>query len=268
MSANGDTRWKKETHLYNTKNLKILKMIETNHSLMAISSSKEDSVGKTLYSRFIKTNDFKSVPHPLSGDYTPTPQDEIDESLTSTEHSVDPESEISRVPQEVYVSTPITTNEKGYINTVRVNVNSVKPNVNTSRVNVNSVRPNVNTSRVNVNSVKSNVKDCRQMFKPLGFEIIWFLDLENTKTPLNKSEIASFEKKQVKNSISLGDIIQTGEIDIEIARKGLHSDKTDEDESEASKDADPISVEMVFSQPWTCTFLVAKGLTTPDKWLP
>ncbi|GKF22671.1 hypothetical protein Tco_0074993, partial [Tanacetum coccineum] len=32
---------------------------------------------------------------------------------TSTEHSVDSESEISRVPQEVYVSTPITTNEKG-----------------------------------------------------------------------------------------------------------------------------------------------------------
>ncbi|GJR34831.1 hypothetical protein Tco_1210515 [Tanacetum coccineum] len=32
---------------------------------------------------------------------------------TSSEHSVDPESEISRVPQEVYVSNPITTNEKG-----------------------------------------------------------------------------------------------------------------------------------------------------------
>ncbi|GKC11328.1 hypothetical protein Tco_1008110 [Tanacetum coccineum] len=88
--------------------------------------SKEDSVGKPLYSRFTKTNDFKGVPHPLSGDYTPTPQEEIDESLyvygkkgppepigTSSEHSVDPESEISNVPPEVYVSTPITTNEKG-----------------------------------------------------------------------------------------------------------------------------------------------------------
>ncbi|GKC69826.1 hypothetical protein Tco_1115709, partial [Tanacetum coccineum] len=78
------------------------------------------SVGKPLYSRFIKTNDFKGVPHPLSGDYTPTPHEEIDESLyvygsirTSIEHSVDPESKISRIPQEVYVSTPITTNEKG-----------------------------------------------------------------------------------------------------------------------------------------------------------
>ncbi|GJX51057.1 ribonuclease H-like domain-containing protein, partial [Tanacetum coccineum] len=111
--------------------------------------TEEDSVGKPLYSRFIKSNDFKGVPHPLSGDYTPQPQEEIDESLyvygkkgpqepepsvsddrssecstcqsndsagsigTSSEHSVDLESEISRVPQEVYVSKPITTNEKG-----------------------------------------------------------------------------------------------------------------------------------------------------------
>ncbi|GKC11150.1 hypothetical protein Tco_1007932 [Tanacetum coccineum] len=111
--------------------------------------SKEDIVGKPLYSRFTKTNDFKGVPHPLTGDYTPTPQEEIDESLyvygkkgpqepepnvlddrsskhstcqsndsegsigTSSKHSVDPESEISSVPPEVYVSTPITSNEKG-----------------------------------------------------------------------------------------------------------------------------------------------------------
>ncbi|GKE07930.1 hypothetical protein Tco_1411481, partial [Tanacetum coccineum] len=110
--------------------------------------SKEDSVGKPLYSRFTKTNDFKGVPHPLSGDYTPTPHEEIDESLyvyskkgpqepepsisddrsnecstcqsnnsegsigTSSEHFVNLESEISRVPSKVYVSTPITT-EKG-----------------------------------------------------------------------------------------------------------------------------------------------------------
>ncbi|GJW58734.1 hypothetical protein Tco_0105465 [Tanacetum coccineum] len=84
--------------------------------------SEEDLVGKPLYSRFIKTNDFKGIPHPLSGDYTPTPQEEIDDSLyvyvqdpigTSSEHSFDPEFEISRVPQEVYVSTPITINKKG-----------------------------------------------------------------------------------------------------------------------------------------------------------
>ncbi|GKB90432.1 ribonuclease H-like domain-containing protein, partial [Tanacetum coccineum] len=89
------------------------------------------------------------VPHPLTGDYTPKPQEEVDDSLyvygkkgpqkpeisdlddNSIEHStcqsndsegsfgntfwssIDPESGILRVPQEVYVSTPITTNEKG-----------------------------------------------------------------------------------------------------------------------------------------------------------
>ncbi|GKG04265.1 hypothetical protein Tco_0314652, partial [Tanacetum coccineum] len=63
----------------------------------------EDSVGKPLYNIFIKTNNFKGVPHPLSGDYTPTPQEEIDESFAvsigiSSEYSVDFESEISRVP--------------------------------------------------------------------------------------------------------------------------------------------------------------------------
>ncbi|GKA95916.1 putative ribonuclease H-like domain-containing protein, partial [Tanacetum coccineum] len=52
--------------------------------------SKEDSIGKPSYSRFTKTNDFKGVPHPLSGDYTPKPQEEIDDSLyyeNSSEHS-------------------------------------------------------------------------------------------------------------------------------------------------------------------------------------
>ncbi|GJT90831.1 hypothetical protein Tco_1079676 [Tanacetum coccineum] len=43
--------------------------------------TEEDSVRKPLYSRFIKANDFKGVPHPLSRDYTPKPQEEIDESL-------------------------------------------------------------------------------------------------------------------------------------------------------------------------------------------
>ncbi|GKD25142.1 hypothetical protein Tco_1231356, partial [Tanacetum coccineum] len=43
--------------------------------------SKEDSIGKPSYNRFTKTNDFKGVPHPLSGDYTPKPQEEFDDSL-------------------------------------------------------------------------------------------------------------------------------------------------------------------------------------------
>ncbi|GJR09200.1 putative ribonuclease H-like domain-containing protein [Tanacetum coccineum] len=43
--------------------------------------SKEDSIGKPSYSRFTKTTDFKGVPPPLSGDYTPKPQEEIDDAL-------------------------------------------------------------------------------------------------------------------------------------------------------------------------------------------
>ncbi|GJY69361.1 putative ribonuclease H-like domain-containing protein [Tanacetum coccineum] len=120
---------------------------EMNHSVFKC--TKEDYVNKPLYSRFTKTNDFKGVPHPLSRDYTPKPQEEIDESLyiygkkgpqepessvsadrssecstcqsnnsagsigISSEQSVDFDSEISRVPQEVHVSKPVTTNEKG-----------------------------------------------------------------------------------------------------------------------------------------------------------
>ncbi|GJY02782.1 hypothetical protein Tco_0360934 [Tanacetum coccineum] len=87
--------------------------------------SEEDSVGKPLYSRFIKTNDFKGVLHPLSEDYTPTLQEEIDESLyvygkkgpQEPEPSVsdDRSSECSTCQSndKVCVSSPITTNEKG-----------------------------------------------------------------------------------------------------------------------------------------------------------
>ncbi|GJT78316.1 putative ribonuclease H-like domain-containing protein [Tanacetum coccineum] len=158
---------------------------ETNHALMAISSSNEaneiyekdeklkryrrigmkavkekEQLQKTLDTwkdssknlwRLINSgmSSNRCTPHPLSEDYTPKPQEEIDESLyvygkkrpqepepsvsddrsseystcqsndsagsigTSSVHSVDLEYEISRVPQEVYVSKPITTNEKG-----------------------------------------------------------------------------------------------------------------------------------------------------------
>ncbi|GJR49586.1 ribonuclease H-like domain-containing protein, partial [Tanacetum coccineum] len=83
--------------------------------------SEEDSVGKPLYSRFIKTNDFKGVPHPLSGDYTPKPQEEIDESLYvyGKKGPQEPEPSVTddrSIPLEVYVSTPITTNEKDVSN--------------------------------------------------------------------------------------------------------------------------------------------------------
>ncbi|GKB50244.1 ribonuclease H-like domain-containing protein [Tanacetum coccineum] len=43
--------------------------------------TEEDFLNKPLYNRFSKTNNFKGVPHPLYGDYTPKPQEEIDDSL-------------------------------------------------------------------------------------------------------------------------------------------------------------------------------------------
>ncbi|GKB47802.1 hypothetical protein Tco_0898555 [Tanacetum coccineum] len=110
--------------------------------------SKEDSSGKPVYSRFTKTNDFKGVPHPLSGDYTPKPQEEIDDSLyvygkkgpqkpkisvsddnssehstcqsnnsegscgNTSEHSFETESESLSVPNEMSKSRLEVTNEK------------------------------------------------------------------------------------------------------------------------------------------------------------
>ncbi|GKD37020.1 hypothetical protein Tco_1257227, partial [Tanacetum coccineum] len=47
------------------------------------------------------------------------------------------------------------------LNSVRQNVNSVRPNVNSVRTNVNSVRPNVNSVRTNVNTVRQNVNSVR-----------------------------------------------------------------------------------------------------------
>ncbi|GJV54796.1 hypothetical protein Tco_1455801, partial [Tanacetum coccineum] len=108
---------------------------ETNHALMAISSNTE-------------TDNFKGVPHPLTGDYTPKPQEEIDDSLylygkkgpqkpeirdsddNSTEHSTcqsndsegsfgnpskhssESKSESISVPNEMSTSKSVITNEK------------------------------------------------------------------------------------------------------------------------------------------------------------
>ncbi|GJT88444.1 ribonuclease H-like domain-containing protein [Tanacetum coccineum] len=110
--------------------------------------TEEDFLNKPLYSRFSKTDSFKGVPHPLTGDYTPKPQEEIDDSLyvygkkgpqkpeisdsddTSNEHSTcqsndsegsfgnpsehssESESESISVPNEMSTSKSVTTNEK------------------------------------------------------------------------------------------------------------------------------------------------------------
>ncbi|GKC25881.1 hypothetical protein Tco_1028031, partial [Tanacetum coccineum] len=110
--------------------------------------TEKDFLNKPLYSRFSKTDNFKGVPHPLTGDYTPKPQEEIDDSLyvygkkgpqkpeisdsddNSTEHSTcqsndsegsfgnpskhssESESESISVPNEMSASKSVITNEK------------------------------------------------------------------------------------------------------------------------------------------------------------
>ncbi|GJU32641.1 putative ribonuclease H-like domain-containing protein [Tanacetum coccineum] len=125
--------------------------------------SKEDSIGKPLYSRFTKTNDFKGVPHPLSGDYTPKPQEEIDDSLyvydcDYYEKKMAKEAEVKRVVNTGNgVTKPVWTNANRInhsnnfvprsvqLNTCRPKFNSVRPNINTGRTNISSGRPKVNT---------------------------------------------------------------------------------------------------------------------------
>ncbi|GKB48762.1 putative ribonuclease H-like domain-containing protein [Tanacetum coccineum] len=77
----------------------------------------KDYINKPLYSRFTKTNSFKGVPHPLTGDYTPKPQEEIDDSFegsygNTSEHSSEFESESISVTNEMSTSKSVITNEK------------------------------------------------------------------------------------------------------------------------------------------------------------
>ncbi|GJS15392.1 ribonuclease H-like domain-containing protein [Tanacetum coccineum] len=144
--------------------------------------TEEDSVGKPLYSRFIKTNDFKGVPHPLSGDYTSTPQEEIDKvyllcMLSWSKPFVyiydTSEKKMAReaAPQKQRVfntgnrvAKPVWTNDD------RINhANQFVPRpvqLNASRTNINSVRPNINTEQQYLPGPLSNnllvLKDLRE----------------------------------------------------------------------------------------------------------
>ncbi|GJV36615.1 hypothetical protein Tco_1409092 [Tanacetum coccineum] len=159
--------------------------------------TEEDSVGKPLYIRFRKANDFKGVSHPLSGDYTPKPQEEIDESLyvygkkgpQEPEPSVSDDRSIlshlikdcdyyekkmareAEVKKQRVCNTGIMMEKPVWTNANRVNhANQFVPKpvqLNGGRPNANSVRPNVNTGRVNVNSVRSNVNTGRTNVNPV-----------------------------------------------------------------------------------------------------
>ncbi|GJW90331.1 putative ribonuclease H-like domain-containing protein [Tanacetum coccineum] len=105
--------------------------------------SKEDSIGKPVYSRFTKTNDFKGVPHPLSGDYTPKPTNRKFDGILFLEKKLKGQYLNNFVPRSVQ------------LNAGRPKFNSIRPNINTGRTNINSVRPKVNAISPKVNTVRS-----------------------------------------------------------------------------------------------------------------
>ncbi|GKF68760.1 ribonuclease H-like domain-containing protein, partial [Tanacetum coccineum] len=89
---------------------------ETNHALMAISSSSEVSLcSKTCIDscNTLKTLCDEQMNQLGDQEAQILAYSQAASIGTSFEHSVDLESEISRVPSEMYVSTPITTTEKG-----------------------------------------------------------------------------------------------------------------------------------------------------------
>ncbi|GKD26116.1 hypothetical protein Tco_1232330, partial [Tanacetum coccineum] len=72
--------------------------------------SKEDSIGKPLYSRFTKTNDFKDD---NSSEYSTCKSNDSEGSYGNTsEHSFESESESISVPNEMSTSKSVITNEK------------------------------------------------------------------------------------------------------------------------------------------------------------
>ncbi|GJS96030.1 hypothetical protein Tco_0802998, partial [Tanacetum coccineum] len=73
--------------------------------------TEEDFVDKPLYSRFSKTDNFKGVPHPLTGDYTPQPQQEIDDSLY-VYGKKGPQKPKTSVSDDKFSENSVTSNEE------------------------------------------------------------------------------------------------------------------------------------------------------------
>ncbi|GJX58096.1 putative ribonuclease H-like domain-containing protein [Tanacetum coccineum] len=132
----------------------ILDVEETNHALMAISSSNEVSLcSKTCIDSYNTLKTLCDEQMNQLGDqeaqilaYSQAVKKleaQLEYIGTSSEHSVDPESKISSVPQKLQ------------LNAGKPNINSVRPNINTGRTNVNPVRTKVNTGSSNVNTVRT-----------------------------------------------------------------------------------------------------------------
>ncbi|GJQ97036.1 ribonuclease H-like domain-containing protein [Tanacetum coccineum] len=152
---------------------------EINHTVF--NCTEEDFIDKPLYIRFSKTDSFIGVPHPLTGDYTPKPQQEIDESLyvygkkgpqkpeisdsddksnkystcqsndsegtfgNPSEHSSESESGSINLPNEMSTSKSVTINEKVVSKSKEVEPSSV---MSSSTVTYTSVYTDSEPGRV------------------------------------------------------------------------------------------------------------------------
>ncbi|GKC63184.1 hypothetical protein Tco_1095782 [Tanacetum coccineum] len=81
INSNNESSTSKVGLMYEIKSNNKVLSYEEEMNRSVFKCTEEDYINKPLYSRFTKTNSFKGVPHPLIGDYTPKPQEKIDDSL-------------------------------------------------------------------------------------------------------------------------------------------------------------------------------------------
>ncbi|GKB15745.1 hypothetical protein Tco_0849668 [Tanacetum coccineum] len=83
-------------------------------------------------------------------------------------------------------------------------------------------------------------------------KVLWEYLKNMFEEPLSIDSIWSLPGQQRFNLLEILKLAETHCFELGVCAKGLTSPEQ------------TATVEMVFSQPWTCTFLVAKGLTTPE----
>ncbi|GJV67569.1 hypothetical protein Tco_1483078 [Tanacetum coccineum] len=132
---------------------------ETNHALMAISSSSEKpikdqatpKVNRKNWNAMMKANleaEVKKQRVCNTGNGMAKP-------VWTNANRVNHANQFVPRPVQLKTGRPNANSVRPNVNTGRVNVNSVRSNVNTGRTNVNPVRPTVNTGSSNVNTVRS-----------------------------------------------------------------------------------------------------------------
>ncbi|GJR42888.1 retrovirus-related pol polyprotein from transposon TNT 1-94, partial [Tanacetum coccineum] len=130
----------------------IIEEVDTNHALMATQIMRRNLVDKLCTIEFAKTDNFKGVPHLLTGDYTPKQQQEIDESLYVYGKKGPQKHKTSVSDDKFNEYSTCQSNDSLILNTGRQNVIPVRQNVNSVKSNVNTVRPKQPVPTSNSNS--------------------------------------------------------------------------------------------------------------------